>query len=71
MPLPAKRRVSPPSSLRLFHNRSLHSSIRNFLLLRNSAAMPKLVLEMRTGKAALGGARRVPQGGYRAEKPPA
>jgi len=69
MPLPAKRRVSPPSSLRLFRNRSLHSSIRNFLFLRNLETMSrefKLVREMRTEKAALGGARRV-----RLEKPPA
>jgi len=60
-----------------FHNRSLHSSIRNFLLLRNLETMPrelKLVRRMRTevgeelktGKAAHGGARRV-----RLEKPPA
>jgi len=71
---------APPSGLRLlrcFHNRSLHSSIRNFLLLYDSAVMfrdLRLIRGMRmevgeglkTGKAALGGARRV-----RLEKLPA
>jgi len=73
-----------PSGLRLFRrfrNRSLHSSIHNFLLLCDSAVMLrelKLVRgmraefgeELKTEKAALGGARRVPQDG-RLEKLPA
>jgi len=73
-----------PSGLRLlrcFHNRSLHSSIRNFLLLYDSAVMfrdlrlargmrTEVGEELKTGKAAQGGARRVPQGG-RLEKLPA
>ena len=74
------RRLASVSRLR-FRNRSLHSSIRNFLLLQDSAAMLRelgLVLgmwvevgeELKTGKAAQGGARRVPQGG-RLEKLPA
>jgi hypothetical protein len=57
---------SPPG-LRLFCNRSLHSFIHNFLLLHDSETMPKLVRgmrvefgeELKTGKAALGGACRV------------
>jgi hypothetical protein len=56
-----------------FRNRSLHSSIHNFLLVRELAVMFRelgLVREMRAGKAALGGSF-VPQDGYRAEKPSA
>jgi hypothetical protein len=64
-----------PSGLRLsrrLRNRSLHSSIRNFLLLCDSAVMfreLKLVREMRAGRAAALGGGFAPQGGYRAEKP--
>jgi len=72
MRLPAKRRVSSPSSLRLlrcFRNRSLHSSIRNFLLLHDSAVMLRELRlvrgmrmevgeELKAEKAALGGAQR-------------
>jgi len=78
-PASSTRRLASASRLRL-HNRSLHSSIHNFLLLYGSAVMfrdLKLVREMRvevgeelkTGKAALGGGF-APQGG-RLEKPPA
>jgi len=72
---------SGPRMLRCFRNRSLHSSIHNFLLLCDSAVVfrgLRLVRGMRmevgeklkTGRAALGGARRVPQDGP-LEKPPA
>ncbi len=72
----------PPSGLRLFRNRSLHSSIHNFLLVHESAVMfreLRLVRGMRTevgegrrGDVAVTAAesRRVPQGD-RLEKPPA
>jgi hypothetical protein len=73
-------RPAPPSGLALFRNRSLHSSIRNFLLLCSSAVMfrelrlvrgmrTEVGEELKTRRAALGG-DFVPQGG-RLEKPPA
>jgi hypothetical protein len=46
---------APPFGLRCFRNRSLHSSIRNFLLLCDSAVMfreLKLVRGMRAESAA-------------------
>ncbi len=49
-----------PSGLR-FRNHSLHSSIRNFLLLHDSETMSRelrLVRGMRAGKDAQGGAQR-------------
>jgi len=71
-PASSTRRLASASRLR-FRNRSLHSSILNFLLLCDSETMPRelgLVRGMRAGKAALGGARHVPQVG-RLEKLPA
>jgi len=65
-----------PSGLRLFRcfrNRSLHSSIHNFLLLCDSAVMfreLKLVREMRAERATALGGCFAPQDG-RLEKPPA
>jgi hypothetical protein len=84
MRLPAKRRVSSPSGLHLlrcFRNHSLHSSIHNFLLMCDLGVVfrdlrlirgrrVEVGEELKTGEAAQGGARRVPQGG-RLEKPPA
>ena len=79
-PASSIRRLASASHLRL-RNRSLHSSIHNFLLLCGSAVMfrelgfvwgmwVEVGEELKTGKAALGGARRVPQDGP-LEKPPA
>ena len=41
------------SGLRLFRNRSLHSSIRNFLLLCDSAVVFRLVWGMRAGRGSM------------------
>lgn len=79
-PVSSTRRPAPASRLR-FRNRSLHSSIHNFLLRCGSAVMLRDLRlirgmwvevgeKLKAGKAALGEARRVPQGG-RLEKLPA
>jgi len=79
-PASSIRRLASASRLR-FRNSSLHSSIHNFLLLCDSAVVfreSRLVRgmrvevgeELKTGRAALGGARRVLQVG-RLEKQPA
>jgi len=71
-PASSTRRLASASRLRL-HNRSLHSSIHNFLLLCDSAVMfreLKLVREMRAGRAAALGGGFAPQDS-RLEKLPA